>query len=136
MTRLPDWQRRLIDVVEASADTPFRWGTHDCILFGGRCVAAVTGEDPVADVIGTYAAPEEAAALLRERGYTGLEDMLTFHFERVPPAMARRGDLGIAIPAAGGGLAVCLGDRFAGPAEPRGLMRLPAASIASAFRVG
>lgn len=136
MPRLPDWPRRLVEFVEAHAETPFSWGGHDCVLFAAGAVAAVTGEDPAAEIRGRYRTRLGALRLIRARGFDDLAGVLAARFGQVAPAMARRGDLGFVAGGEGPSIVVCVGDRFVGPREPRGLAHLPFSAATAAFRVG
>jgi hypothetical protein len=80
---------------------PHHWGWGgngfvDCTTSAGEWVIAATGKDPIADLRGTYAAAEEANAIIAAAG--GIEDFvgsrlepLGFH-RTVEP---RDGDIGI-----------------------------------------
>ena len=107
--RLLDWEPRLARVIDANRTTPFAWGTHDCAMFVGRCVEAVTGANPAAAFVETYSDEEGAERTLADIGG------LATHCERlfgepVPLLCARRGDVLYRVDAHGAEMvAVCFG---------------------------
>lgn len=89
--RLPNWLDLLHDEVAAGAARSWAWGTHDCLQFAARCVAAITGEDRAAR-FGTYSDERGAAELLAE--YGGVDGILTAELGAPRPRLhARRGDV-------------------------------------------
>lgn len=93
--RRPDWVERLAALVEERRETPFYFGQQDCGHFAGDVAVAVTGEDPVAWLRGSYDDEEALEAILREKG--GLEaalaaTMADFGSPEIDPAFAMRGD--------------------------------------------
>jgi hypothetical protein len=64
IARREDWPSRLAAALEAARDKPFRWGEHDCGLFAGDCVLAMTGVDPVALYRGQYTDEDGARATM------------------------------------------------------------------------
>lgn len=92
--RLPDWQTRLTEVVRAAAHRPFNVKTWNCATFARQCVLAVTQRDLPTRLTGT------------------LEQTADHLFDRVPPRLARRGDVVLCdIPQAT--LGICVGRRIA-----------------------
>lgn len=125
MRRRPDWPERLAALIESRAETPFAWGTHDCVCWGAAAAEAMTGIDPWAARRGTYSTEAEADAILAEAG--GLEALaasLAGEGAEVPPPRARRGDWLLAEIGNEVLLSVCLGERLAAPG-PDGLRLLP-----------
>jgi hypothetical protein len=43
--RHPLWFRFLCEEIIAHADTPFRWGEHDCCTFAALCIDVMTGSE-------------------------------------------------------------------------------------------
>lgn len=81
--RLPDWRRRLTAYLAAHARTPFAEGRHDCGLFTGGAVKAMTGVD-VAEVLrGRYTTTRGAIRVLRHMGF---EDHVAFAASLFPEA--------------------------------------------------
>lgn len=64
MKRYSDWERRLDAHLTAALETPFQWGVFDCALGACAAVAAMTGENPGAELVGQYETEEDAAALI------------------------------------------------------------------------
>lgn len=76
LTRLINWQERLIDAVNARRRVPYRYGTNDCARFAQICIEAVTGTVLLPDV----ERPQgwlAAAKFMIARGWTTPEDMAT-----------------------------------------------------------
>lgn len=69
MTRRPDWHARLSAYLTKAGQQPFAEGSHDCALFVGGAVEAMTGTDPMAELRGRYQTTAEGLALLRSMGY-------------------------------------------------------------------
>lgn len=93
MHKLPDWAQRLDALVAQAQRRPFAWGSFDCCLWAADAVLAQTGEDPAADLRGTYADAAGAARVLRAQG--GLRGVATRGGEPIAPLMARTGDVGL-----------------------------------------
>lgn len=94
--RLSNWPRLLSDHIEARTETPFAWGTHDCLLWAASCVAAITGKDPAADLRGTYHTAIGAYRLIKYAG--GFEQLIESRLDggaksRTHRNLAQRGDV-------------------------------------------
>lgn len=90
--RNKNWAMRLAETIFAASGKPFEWGVHDCCLFVSDCCVAVCGIDPAADYRGRYTSETGAKrALLKLHG--SVEGAFDAHFERVPVALAQRGDI-------------------------------------------
>ena len=128
--RLPDWEDRLAAYLLGVRDMPHAYGSHDCALHGADAVRAMTGDDFGAPFRGRYNTELGAARALRKYGAGTLEATFSAHFEDVPPALARRGDLVLAQ----GSIGVCIGGEaiFAGDA---GSERIGRAAWARGWRV-
>lgn len=125
--RLPDWEARLNDLIAERFSEPFRWGVHDCALWGADVVHALTGEDFGAAFRGKYEDAEGAAKALREFGAGTVVKTFDRHLRRKDKAFASTGDVVRtnnqgAIGVIYGGAALCVGDV--------GLIRAPAWTIA------
>lgn len=79
--RLPDWHRRLAAYLATEGARPFAEGTHDCALFVGGAVEAMTGADPMVELRGRYRTTAEGLALLRDMG---VSDHLDWYGRRFP----------------------------------------------------
>ena len=92
--RYPDWQKKLVDTLQAAQTRPFLWGQHDCALFAADCVQAMCGEDFAAAYRGTYSSETGAKkALLKNHG--SLEKALRACMDEIPVKLAQRGDVAI-----------------------------------------
>lgn len=90
-------------------NVPFQWAVNDCCTFAGKCVEAVTGDDPMAKV--NYTTKTGALRVIKAGG--GLAAMVAERLgEEIPPLMAQPGDVGLFIRPDDGleGLAVNIGD--------------------------
>lgn len=141
-TRIPGWERRLAEAIEAARDRPFRWGRHDCAIFAFDLRRDITGGHDVAALWRVrYTTARGAVRVMRRLGWSSLEaagrDLLGEPLDSVH--LAQRGDLVLANTALGFG--VCLGARAAGiapvngPCDPGGLILVPMAACALAWRV-
>jgi hypothetical protein len=95
IARREDWPSRLAAALEDARDRPFEWGVHDCGLFAGDCVLAMTDTDPVALYRGQYTDEEGARATMLALSGGGLRAVWT---RALGPAMnnilmAKRGDV-------------------------------------------
>lgn len=114
LQRLPDWMIRLDALVREKAGHAYAWGESDCCTLAADCVVAITGQDPMADLRGTYDGEAAAQGVLTREG--GLVAALTARLgPPVPVRMARPGDVGIsgtaAVIHAGGGVWLGQADR-------------------------
>ena len=144
-TRYENWQQCLNKSVEAARERPFSWGEHDCCCFAATVVEAMTGEDPMADLRGTYADEQGAKLALKERANGTLYRTLQKRFgQPITPAWARRGDLVYANGAQGPSVGVCLGEQSAfvgihqtqdGDVVGEGIVLTPTLQCLKAFRV-
>jgi hypothetical protein len=135
--RLPGWDLRLAELVEARRHAGFAWGVHDCTTFAADGALAITGSDPIAPWRGSYLTEDEGRAVLAPWG--GLEAFLASELPKwgapeCPPAFVQRGDW--ALVSLGNEL-VCglvLGDVVAAPAMDR-LAFVPSRRIIRAWAV-
>lgn len=135
--RLPDWEARLDALICERRLEPFRWGAHDCALWGADVVLALTGRDFGAPFRGRYTDAEGAALALRQYGAGTIVRTFNRHLRRTVPSLARRGDLVKARTSAAapmGAIGVVFGSDalFVGDL---GLVRLPRAQWALAWKV-
>lgn len=93
LRRLPGWRSRLSAAIEAHRRFPFQFGEHDCCILVADAVLAMTGVDLAASFRGTYDNAAGALRRLREAGYDDQVALAAAHFEEIPIAFARVGDL-------------------------------------------
>ena len=143
MSRLVDWWPRLRTAVEETRALPGKWGSHDCGAFTlGRCVEAVTGFNPISDVIGTYSDWDGALAIMQSRGADDVEEFAALFLERWTdpktgadaPQRGRRGDIGVVRMPEGKTLVVIMGAICVTPGV-RCMHLLPRTKMTAAFKV-
>lgn len=113
--RLPGWETRLSNFMQANQHRAFEWGQWDCILFATAAAAAITGEDRGAAYRGRYTDNAGARAMLRELGKGTLLCTVDSQFARKPVGNAQRGDLVWR----DGAVGVCLGEVAAFLTDPK-----------------
>lgn len=95
LTRLPDWQPRLVAWLRAANGRPIEPGRHDCCLFGAGAVLAQTGTDFAAPWRGRYTTMAGGRRVLRKAGFADHVALIAAHLPEVAPAFAREGDLAV-----------------------------------------
>lgn len=92
--RKEGWEIILSDMITDAMNKPFKWGEHDCALFMGRVVRAISGIDTVSHFEGKYDTEKAAKALLKpyKGGIIGLLDNHP-DLEKIDVKMAKRGDI-------------------------------------------
>lgn len=133
MKRL-DWEARLAALIEARMDEPFRWGTHDCGLWGADAVEAQTGIDFAAGFRGTYSDAAGAAEALRTQGAGTIVKTFDQHLKRVPPAFAQRGDIVLKGRGRTAAIGLCIGGEALFVSD-EGLVRVGRGEWSAAWRV-
>ena len=101
MKRFSNWPEILFAEIKAARDRPFKYGSHDCLMWPARVIKAYTGTDLARGMRG-YKTREGAARVLRERGAGTLTKTLDAIMKkhgcvRVSASMCRRGDLVVAM---------------------------------------
>lgn len=93
--RKRDWAKRLDGVYKAHRDTPFSWGSHDCIRAAANCVHAMTDVDPFPHRDQMYCDRQSAVDLMRAMGgfQPMVEAFMDSHYERIRPLLAGPGDV-------------------------------------------
>lgn len=136
--RLADWPARLGTLAAQRLAVPFAWGPNDCAAWVADAVAAMHGQDTLAELRGPRRSWRQARRqLLRIGGYPAA--LARAGLQPVAPALAGRGDVVLIEDAAGcaqgwpGVLAVCIGDEAMAPG-PDGLALLPMARALMAWR--
>lgn len=135
MNRLKDWEPRLIACLACAARESFTAGRHDCALFVGTCVEAMTGVDPAAEWRGRYRTIKGGIARLRRDGHSDHIACVASMFEEVKPSLAHRGDIAVVEGAEGfGALGIVQGEGIYVLTET-GLGIQPRRNLKRAFRV-
>lgn len=130
--RRPDGFTRLGELMSRRLDEPFAWGERDCCLWAADAVHAVTGEDPAADLRGTYSTAYGAARALAQAG--GLLALCAQRLgPEVPPAVAQIGDIGLVDEGAQGALVVNVGLHWMGQ-RAQGLAPVMTEKVLRAWR--
>lgn len=113
--RVPGWESRLAEVIEASRHRPFDLGAHDCFTFSCAVIETLTGVNHWQRFAG-YSTKREVRSLLVRHGSTfeAAFDRVfaTAHGDR---RLVRRGDIVMVEEAANGEkhLGVCAGTYIA-----------------------
>lgn len=134
--RRRDWQGRLGDVFAAVQGEPFAWGTLDCSILACRCIEAVTGHDPMPDLVGSYDSQIGAMRWLADRGFGSLAEAIDSVLgARKPAAFAQRGDV-VALDANTCAVVDLTGEFVIGLSPDTGIVRVPVATALHAWSVG
>ena len=134
MTRISTWEAALSDYIASVRDQPHNYGAHDCGLFFGGGVLAITGNDHAAPFRGKYRTATGAAKVLRKHGAGTLEATIDALFPVIEPAFAQRGDgiwNGVAVGICMGSYALFVGQE----GEKEGLVRIERSAWRKAWRV-
>lgn len=96
MTRHPDWEERLNDVVAKHQAMPGEWGKSDCWIMTMDAIEAVTGER-ILPHLQSYCSESEGYKVFRKAGFkeTVEEALAESLGEPIAPVMAQRGDVGV-----------------------------------------
>lgn len=134
LKRCSNWELRLSKTVESHLYEPFAWGTNDCVMFAADCIEAMTGVALVFHLQCTWASQSEAIRAIAKVGGIGAA-VERMGFAKVPPLFAQRGDLVLHRRDGTDALAICLGDKLAGPSES-GLLFFGLENGVKAWRIG
>ncbi len=120
---------------------PFVWGDHDCALFAGDHIKAITGVDLITDYRGKYSNALGAIKILKEHGYNNLEELCKTNFPEINPVFSNVGDIILvndeANEALGGALTIVLGEVL-GVLTPGGygIIRRSDKRIKTGYKIG
>ena len=133
--RMEGWEARLDRMIENARNEPYAIGTHDCFRLACSVTETLTGIDRWPEFAG-YRTRREALSRIHAHGRT-FEAAGDWFFgrERVPAAMARRGDIVLLAPDGTKHLGVCLGERSA-LITANGISFVPTASATGCWRIG
>jgi hypothetical protein len=123
----------LVAYLAERAHMPHEWGrkANDCMSFPAGAVKAQTGNDPAAGL--KWKSHATAMSLLNKLG--GIEAVLDARFERVPTALAMRGDIAVVPdPDLGSHPMIVEGQTLCTPGE-RGLKRCPRSAMTAAWDI-
>ena len=93
--RLPGWESRLVETLQAHLAQPFAWGESDCLIVPADICKAMTGANPFPMRLRRYRTAAGAQRALLQLGFDTVQGPLEACFKRVPKALARRGDCGV-----------------------------------------
>lgn len=127
------WECRLRQEIEAAAERPFAWGSHDCAIWALDVVSALRGQPSPADAWrGKYKTARGAMSAMRRQGWASIEAgaRALFGEPLSTVRLAQRGDLILGPEDAVG---ICLGSqsRFV---SPTGLVDIETKSCRMAWR--
>ena len=135
-SRLPDWEKRLYDFLEANRKASISWGEFDCALgLVSGAVKAQTGEDLGSTHLGQYSDQKAAMRYMRDNGWGGqglsmaerLAVMMDSFLRRERAGRRHRGNVVLLDSEGGAGFGVRVGS-FAYAFHPNGglhLVRIP-----------
>jgi hypothetical protein len=130
--RHQDWPIRLARFCRAHRETPFRWGTNDCVTLVADWILEATGEDLIADLRGWHDATS-AMKLLAAEG--GIREAIGKRLgEEIDWRIAQRGDIVLFQAFGRLGPAICVGPHAVVSAE-HGAIMLPIDRALCAWRV-
>lgn len=146
LPRLPGWESRLPEVIEAARCRAYVLGEHDCFRLACTVMQTLVGIDRWPWFAGQYTTRRECLALMAEHGHNFTEAASWF-FGSAPVGwqLARRGDIleyrepATSVQAGWAHLVVLVGGsaahNCAGLTES-GLVFVPAHACANAWRIG
>lgn len=92
--RIERWPEALIAEIERHRKLPFSWGESNCFYFPMDCVSVMTGFDPWEHERGCVS-EDDYKSRLAKYGFANVADAFDDKFQECPPALARRGDIGV-----------------------------------------
>lgn len=128
--RLPYWESILAEKIEEAKHLPFKWGTHDCILWAGGVAESITGKDYLSEFKGQYKTKKEAYRIIKSIAKT-LPEAVDQYVTRKPVLMARRGD----VVWNGEGMGVCNGAHSIFLTPNNGLVSIKTKDCTIAWRI-
>lgn len=136
MNRFDDWQTRLTDYINSIVRKPFNWGEHDCFIFAGQCVKAMTGNNYIDEMVGKYHDAESSLEYAKSIGVRNHIEFISRRFKSRPSVLnMMRGDVAV-IPALQSdyALGICQGSKVYTVGES-GLYMVCASQAKKAFAV-
>ncbi len=94
ISRVQDWEPRLLAWLESCDTLPFSWGRHDCCTFAAGAIRAQTDVDFYEPFAGRYSTQRGSARVLRRSGFADLFGPFDAALgRRVAPLLCQRGDI-------------------------------------------
>lgn len=93
--RQPGWEHAYAVTLQRLAETPFHWGTADCMTRVADMCFAITGVNPFPASSRRYRTAAGATRQLARLGFDDVDAALSAQFPEVPRLKARRGDCGV-----------------------------------------
>lgn len=93
MSRHPRWEQRLHTLIVKKRTLAHDYGAHDCLIWCGLAVKAITGDDIVTKHLGKYDSHAKAYRYLKRLGHESPAAYLDSLFDEKPVSFAGRGDL-------------------------------------------
>lgn len=113
--RKPGWRQRLDDYLDTVEKVPFAYGRHDCGLFIGNAVLAMTRDDPAAEIRGRYSSHTGLIRILRKMGFVDHIAFVASMFKEIHPSECQIGDIAVIETENGLVLSLVGGSRLIGP---------------------
>jgi hypothetical protein len=100
MIRVADWEDKLNGLLSERHGSDFTWGQHDCCLFVGDAVLAMSGVDIAEWFRGKYSDSHKAYSLLKDYAGGGIESVMDklaelYHMAEIPRMTASHGDIAL-----------------------------------------
>jgi hypothetical protein len=129
--RKETWEIDLMAFIKSRENTPFKWGSQDCVMFAVGCAQVMLGKDLSENY--SYTSEKKAKTIINKAG--SLRDLVTLNVgPEISPKMARRGDWVLIETAGEQALAVCLGTMLIAAGQ-NGLSRRPMSHAITAWRI-
>lgn len=137
LARKEDWPARLAREIQLAQRQPYKLGTHDCLRFVCRCIAAMTGVDYWPRFAGYNTRREALRTIARIAPSLSAAVSLVLDQTPMPAVLAHRGDVVLYRDTEGEHLGICVGQHV-GVLGPAGLilLRLDHPGVAEAWRIG
>lgn len=98
ITRLSDWEKRLVTFLSGRVSVPFNRASNDCVRLAADAVLAITGTDIGSEWRTKYADDLEALRILASMDWDLLPEVSRVlegqGLQEIPVLQAQRGDLG------------------------------------------
>lgn len=91
--RVSNWEQTLSDYLISKRKEPFSYGSFDCAHFVAGAVEAITGENPMVGIEGSYDSQFGSLRVLKELGFDNLEQFMDAKFTSTLVGFAQTGDI-------------------------------------------